>query len=80
MIGIYKQGRPRYELHREELEGLRDLGFTWKKIAEILCVSDRTLRTKRKELEITYKYTGIIDNDLDKFIEEILKESPNMGE
>ena len=33
MIGTCKQGRPRYEIHMEELEGLRDLGFTWKKIA-----------------------------------------------
>ena len=80
MIGTCKQGRPRYEIHREELEGLRDLGFTWKKIAEILCVSERTLRTKRHELEITDKYTGIRDNELDNFIQEILEESPNMGE
>ena len=80
MIGTCKQGRPRYEIHREELEGLRDLGFTWKKIAEILCVSERTLRTKRHELEITDKYTGIRDNELDNFIQEILEESPNMRE
>ena len=33
MISTCKQGRPRYEIHREELEGLRDLGFTWKRIA-----------------------------------------------
>ena len=31
MIGTCKQGRPRYEIHREELEGFRDLAFTWKK-------------------------------------------------
>ena len=58
MIGTCKQGRPRYEIHREELKGLRDLAFIWKNIAEILCVSQRTLRTKRQELEITGKYTG----------------------
>ena len=55
MIGTCKQGRPRYEIHREELEGLRDLAFTWKKIAETLCVSERTLRTKKHDLEITDK-------------------------
>ena len=38
MIGTCKQGRLRYEIHREELERLIDLGFTWKKIAEILCI------------------------------------------
>ena len=42
-IDTWKQVKPRYEIHREELESLRDLGFTWKKIAEILCVSERTL-------------------------------------
>ena len=40
MIGTCKQGRPRYEIHGEEREGLRDLGFTWKKIVEILFVSE----------------------------------------
>ena len=80
MIGTGKQERPRYEIHREELEGFRDLAFTWKKIAEILCVSARTLRTKRHELEITDKYIGIRDNELDNFIQEILEESPNMRE
>ena len=80
MIGTCKQGRPRYEIHREKLDGLRDLGFTRKKIAKILCVSERTLRTKKYELEITDKYTGIRDNELDNFIQEILEESPNMGE
>ena len=64
---------------REELEGLKDLGFTWKEIAKILCVSERTLRTKRHELEITDKYAGIRDNELDDFIQEILEESPSMG-
>ena len=44
-----------------------------------MCVSDRTLRTKRHELEITDKYTGIRDNELDNFIQEILEESLNMG-
>ena len=36
-------------MHREELEGLTDLGFAWKKIAGILCVLG-TLGTKRHEL------------------------------
>ena len=67
-------------IHREELEGLRDLRFTWKKIAEILCLSERTVRTKRHELEITDKYAGIRDNALDNFIQEIIEESPKMGE
>ena len=44
-----------------------------------MCVSDRTLRTKRHELENTDKYTGIRDNELDNFIQEILEESLNMG-
>ena len=72
MIHTCKSGRPRYEIHREELEGLRDLSFIWKKIAEILCVSERTLQTKRRELEITGKYAGIKNNELDNFIQEIL--------
>ena len=65
MIGTCKQGRPKYKIQSENLRGLRDLGFTWKKIAEILCVSERTLRTKRYELEVTDKCTGIRDNELE---------------
>ena len=56
------------------------MGFTWKKIAEILCVSERTLRTKRHELKISEKYTEIEDNRIDDCIQDILEESPNMGE
>ena len=80
MIGTCKQGRSKYEIHRLELEGLRDLGFTWKKIAKILCVSESTLRTKRHEFEITDKYTGMKDNDLHNFVQEILEESRNIRE
>ena len=40
VIGTCKKGRSRYEIHREELQGLRDSELTWKKIAEILCVSE----------------------------------------
>ena len=76
MIGTCKQERPRYEIYREELKGPKDLGLTWKKMAEILSLSERTLQTKRHELEITDKYTGIRDNELDNFIQEILKGSP----
>ena len=47
---------------------------------EILCVSERTLRTKRHELKISEKYTEIEDNRLDDCIQDILEENPNMGE
>ena len=80
MIGTCKQGRSKYEIHRLELQGLRDLGFTWKKIDKILCVSESTLRTKRHEFEITDKYLGMKDNELHNFVQEILEESRNIRE
>ena len=39
IISTSKKGRPRYEIHREELGGLRGLGFAWKKIVVTLCVN-----------------------------------------
>lgn len=75
-----KIGRPKYDISREEIEGLKSMGFTWKKISELLSISERTLRTRRHELEVSEKYEDIDDVRLDGIIQEILEQSPNMGE
>ncbi len=75
-----RQGRPAYLVSPEQIEGLRALGFSWKQVASLLSISERTLRTRRKELEIREKYTDINDNQLDTLVEQLLLESPNMGE
>lgn len=77
-------GRPRFSIPGEQIDGLRRLHFTWKKIAEMLGVSERTVRRRRQELgqEIgqTVSYSDIDDGDLDTHIQHILHYSPNSGE
>ena len=75
-----KPGRPAYDIPSEQIEGLRSMGFSWVKIADFLCVSERTLRNKRAELEISLKYSQITEIQLDAEVQTILTENPNMGE
>ena len=75
-----RKGRPSYVVQADQVQGLRDLGFTWKSIAEMLSISERTLRNKRKEMDITETFSEIEDVDLDDIVNALLLESPNMGE
>ena len=43
-------------------------------------MSERTLRNKRAELEISLKYSQITEIQLDAEVQTILTENPNMGE
>ena len=56
------------------------MGFSWVKIADFLSVSERTLRNKRAELEISLKYSQITEMQLDVEVQTMLTENPNMGE
>eukprot|EP00112_Aurelia_sp_Birch-Aquarium-sp1_P025427 Seg843.13 transcript_id=Seg843.13/GoldUCD/mRNA.D3Y31 product="hypothetical protein" protein_id=Seg843.13/GoldUCD/D3Y31 len=75
-----RKGRPSYIVQEDQIQGLRNLGFTWKSIAEMLSISERTLRNKRKDMDITETFSEIEDMDLDNIINALLLESPNMGE
>ena len=56
------------------------MDFSWVKIADFLSVSERTLRNKRAELDISLKYSQITEMQLDVEVQTILTENPNMGE
>ena len=56
------------------------MGFSWVKIGDFLSVSERTLRNKRAELEISLKYSQISEMQLDAEVQTILTENPNMRE
>ena len=43
-------------------------------------MSERTLRNKRAELDISLKYSQITEMQLDVEVQTILTENPNMGE
>ena len=55
------------------------MDFSWVKIADFLSVSERTLRNKRAELDISLKYSQITEMQLDVEVQTTLTENPNMG-
>ena len=56
------------------------MDFSWVKIADFLSVSERTLRNKKAELEISLKYSQITEIQLDAEVQTILTENPKIGE
>ena len=74
-----KPGRLAYEIPSEQIERLRYMDFSWVKIADFLSVSERTLRNKRAELDISLKYSQITEMQLDVEVQTTLTENPNMG-
>lgn len=61
-----RQGRPQYDI-KEDLESLLELGFNFRQIAEIIGVSERTVRQQRMffGLPVGNNYSSISDDDLD---------------
>ena len=76
------RGRPRFSVSKSQIEGLRDLGFTWSKIAAMIGVSRITLHRRIRELglEGETRYSEIDDQELDVFVRTILALLPNSGE
>jgi hypothetical protein len=60
------------------------LHFPWQKIADMLGVSERTIRRRRQELGVMIghenAYSAIPDDELDVFVRRILNLSPESGE
>ena len=81
--GSRRRGRPRFLIPERQLVGLRSLNFTWKQIAEMLGVSEKTLRRRRIDSDLPVcenNYSNITDEELDRTISLILGTSPNSGE
>ena len=75
-------GRPKSEISSDQVNSLLSIGFTWKKIASMLGVSERTLRNKRTEFQNQdiAKYTHVTDDQLCIIVRGIMESSPNAGE
>ena len=77
-------GRPKFLITKEQIDGLRSLHFSWKKIAEMLGVSERTVRRWWQEFDMaigrSVTFSEIDDNELDIFVRHILHYSPESGE
>ena len=53
--------------------------MSWRKIAELIGISERKLRTKRQSLN-SVGYSQVNDERLDSFLRDIVKNHPNAGE
>ncbi|XP_035661675.1 uncharacterized protein LOC118405929 [Branchiostoma floridae] len=74
-------GRPRKHITEEQVSYLRELGFTWLKIAELLGVSFSTLKRRQREFDLGGKnYTEITNEELDMAVIGLKRLLPNHGE
>ena len=60
-------GRPKYFMPKEQIERLHSYGMSWRDIANIFHVSERTL-FRRQEYGIYETYSDISDSDVDNVI------------
>ena len=76
-------GRPVHKITEMQIWSLRSVGFTWRKIAKFLFVSERTLRRRRQEMGWPMgeqEFNEISNQNLDNVVRDILSMSPNSGE
>ena len=62
-------GRRRFDISRDQLEHLRSLFFSWKKIANMLQVSVSAIRRRRREFGLSdefERYSDITDDEIDQ--------------
>ncbi|XP_019614584.1 PREDICTED: uncharacterized protein LOC109462473 [Branchiostoma belcheri] len=78
----YSRGRPRKHITEQQISYLRELGFTWLKIAELLGVSFSTLKRRQREFAWVGRdnYTDITEEDLDRTVVGLKRLLPNHGE
>ena len=64
-----------------QILSLKELGFSWKKIAQLRVISRKVLLRKRKEFSVNIsKYSEIDDDSINHIMQEIIKLNPNGGE
>ena len=76
-----RRGRPKFDIHKEQLQHLLQLHFTCPKIAALLGVSLRTVRRRMTEygLSVSGLYSDISNCELDRLVDEIRGSFPNCG-
>ena len=79
-MNLAQVGRLRIGESSEQIECLRNMGFTWAIIAVMLSVSRTTLWRKCRELGICDgQYTDISDSDLGEVMRDLVTSYPNSG-
>ena len=77
------QGRPKHTVSEHQVLSLRDIGFSWIEIANMIGISPRTLRRRRIEFGWPMGrscFTDISEQNLDAEIRGIMETCPNAGE
>ncbi|CAB3995673.1 Retrovirus-related Pol poly [Paramuricea clavata] len=79
-----RPGRPHYVIGEEQIRFLRELHFSWIKIANLLGVSESTLRRRRILYGMTTEeepnWAMITDDELERTVREIQELTPNIGQ
>ena len=74
---IQARGRPKMFVSKVQLESLFELGFTYAKVAKMLCISERTLQRRRSELGFpvgrAMLYSQMTDEELDETVSSVLQ-------
>ena len=73
-------GRPSYDISKEQLEALLDVGFNVGQIAELLQVGKRTIERRISRFGVSARpFSDISNEDLDSVVREIKLFYPNLG-
>lgn len=79
-----QRGRPKYIIKQEQIIYLRELRFTWTKIAQMYGVCRRTMYNIRSNFGLVGSefsgFSTISDEDLKALICDIKKEMPDVGQ
>ncbi len=75
------RGRPRYDIHHQQLSYLVENGFTGPQMAEIVGVSLSTVHRRMSDYGITVgsRYAALTNTELTTLVREIQLEFPNCG-
>ncbi|XP_056596674.1 uncharacterized protein LOC130414680 isoform X3 [Triplophysa dalaica] len=75
------RGCPYWDISPEQLEYLLEFNFTVKQIAQMFCVSYRTIRRRMSEYGLSVKmyYSDITDEDLRQLVCHFIRECPDSG-
>ena len=75
------KGQPKFQVSKRQIEFLRELHFSWTRIAELLGISPRTLSRRRKEFEINDQHwCSLSDEELKEIMQQITTVTPGIGQ
>ena len=77
-----RRGQPRFDISKRHIEFLRELHFSWTKIAEMRNISTKTLQRRRGEFQINEEqsWSTINDDELQNVMQEIMSITPGIGQ